>query len=413
MKKFLKVLLILFYCSVNLKAGSKDDFKQGYIITLKGDTTKGFLQVQDARNASEKCVFKPNSDGKTSTFYPNEILGYRYLDSKYYISKEISVDSLTKKVVFLEFLIKGAASIYYYASDDKEHYYIEKLPEGFIELTEKERTSVVNEHSYIRPLKYKGKLSYIMQDCPNITNEIQNTSLSHKSLIKLTKDYHEKVCKSANCIIYERQNNSTKVKFGILAGFYQNKYNFDNLLISNFGNCFQIGAGIKVSNFLFSNEHFSLNANFLFEKDSKTYTLNVQDLNSYYSLVYKNTITYLGDFKNGVQADLSIIDLKIPVSINYNFNIAPKTIYTIGVGISNKIILSQNSDYEIMDLTKSYKLSVTPLIGGIITTGIEGNWLGKHSVFLNATYEYLFSYKSENYLSIYNNQISLQAGIYF
>ena len=217
----------------------------------------------------------------------------------------------------------------------------------------------------------------------------------------------------ANCIIYERRTNSTKVKFGILAGFSLNKYNFDNLLISNFGNCFQIGAGIKVSNFLFSNEHFSLNANFLFEKDSKTYTLNVQDLSSYYSLVYKNTITYLGDFKNGVQADLSIIDLKIPVSINYNFNIAPKTIYTIGVGISNKIILSQNTDYEIMDLTKSYKLSVTPLIGGIITTGIEGNWLGKHSVFLNATYEYLFSYKSENYLSIYNNQISLQAGIYF
>jgi hypothetical protein len=413
MKYVFIVLLIFFFCNANLKANSTSNFKEGYIISLKGDTIKGFLLEQIGRNASKQCVFKPNANSESKMYKPDEIAGYRYLNGKYYISKEVSIDSTTKKVVFLEFLIKGMVNVYYNV-DNEEHYYIEKYPNDLLELTEKQTTYYNGGHNYISQSKYKGKLIFELNDCPGINKEIQNTRLTHKSLIKLTKDYHEKVCKSANCIIYESRNNSTKVKFGILIGFSQNKYNFDNLLISNFNNSFQIGAGIKVSNFLFSNKHFSLNANFLFEKDSRTYLLNVQDFSSYYSLVHNNTINYLGDFKkNGVQADLSIIDLKIPISLNYNFNIAQKTIYNIGVGISNKRILSQKIDYQLMDLVKSYKLSVTPLIGGMFTTGIEGNWLGKHSVFLNATYEYLFSYKSENYLSIHNNQLSIQAGIYF
>lgn len=413
MKHCLKLFVIFLCFYSNLSA--KDIYKEGYILSLKGDTTKGFLLVQNARNAAGTCVFKTTVDGKPITYSPSEIMGYRYAESKYYISKEISIDSLTKKVVFLEFLIKGTASIYYYVGNDGEHYYIEKHPEGFMELTEKERTSEENGHSYIRPSKFRGKLSYMMHDCPAITNEIQNTTLSHNSLIKLTKDYNLKVGTTAQSIIYERSNNSTKVKFGILAGFSENKYNFGNLLISDFQKTFQIGAGVKVSNFLFFNEHFSLNVNLLLEKEAKSYTLKVQEFNSYIGWVNNNnTLTYLGDFKNGVQADLNITDLKIPVILNYNFNITPKTIYTIGIGYSNKIILSQNNSYQIKDLVSTYKVAVNSFIGGpLVKTGIEGNWFGKHSVFVNAVYEYLFSYDSSKTIPLHNYQLSIQAGIYF
>ena len=420
MKHFLKVLLILFYCNTNLKANSNDDFQAGYIISLKGDTTKGFLLKQISREASEKCIFKPNTDSETKSYLPGEIEGYRFIDGKYYISKEIKIDSITKKVVFLEFLIKGIASLYYYVDND-EHYYLEKFPNGLFELTEKQRTINDGNHVYISPSRFKGKLLAVLQDCPDITNEIQNTRLDHESLIKLTKDYHEKICNSESCIIYERHDRSVKVKFGVLMGCSKNQYNFGGELLSNYGNNYQIGAAFKVSNIFMSNGHFNIKANFIFEKDSKSYTLTKSEDAIYYSVTYNN-VTYRLDYYDKIdaisklQADLNVFDLKIPIILNFDFNITQKTIYTFGIGISNKIILSQNKNFQIEDFYAHYGKSINSLLTGVVaTTGIEGAWFGKHSVFVNVTYEYLPDLRSQvdASLKLINNQYSLQIGMYF
>ena len=430
MKHFFKVLLILFYCNTNLNANSNNDFKEGYIISLNGDTTKGFLLVQISRNASEQCVFKPNANSANTIYKPGEIAGYRYLNGKYYISKEINIDSTTKKVVFLEFLIKGIASIYYYM-DNEEHYYIEKYPNSLVELTEKERTFFdegtsgrEGSHTYIMPSKYKGKLMFALQDCPSINKEIQNTRLTHKSLIKLTKDYHEKVCNSESCIIYEKINTSAKVRFGVLMGFSKNQYNFGRQLISNYGNNYQIGAALKVSNIFMFNRHINLKTNFILEKDSKSYTLSLPDGVQYSHVTYNDVFYNLIDLRSlgnpsaylpDMKADLEVIDLKIPITLNYDFNIK-KTILTCGFGISNKIIMSQNKNFRVDDFYAVYGESIHSLLTGVIaTTGIEGNWFGKHTFFVNVDYEYLTDFRSkvDNTLKLLNNQVSLQIGMYF
>jgi len=427
MKHFFKVMLILFCCNTNLKASSNNDFHKGYIISLKGDTTRGFLLAQISRKASEKCIFKPNADGASEIYKPGEITGYRFLDGKYYVSKEIDIDSITKKVVFLEFLIKGMANIYYYV-DNEEHYYIEKLPNGLSELTEQERTYYQKAipgsdeaHTYILPSKAKGKLTYILRDCPSINNEIQNTRLTHKSLIKLTKDYHEKMCSSESCIIYEKGNTSTKVKLGFLIGYSKNQYNFGGQLISNYGDIYQIGAALKISNIFMFNEHLNLKANILFEKDSKSYKLSKSNDFIYYFITYNNVRYKLNyydniDAINNLQADLNVLDLKIPITLNYDFNIAKKTILSCGIGISNKIIVSQNKNFQIEEFYNRYGRSINSLLTGVIaTTGIEGNWFGKHTFFVNVNYEHLFDFRSnvDPTLKLRNNQLSIQAGVYF
>ena len=404
MKHFFKVLLILFYCNTNLNANSNNDFKEGYIISLNGDTTKGFLLVQISRNASEQCVFKPNANSANTIYKPGEIAGYRYLNGKYYISKEINID---------------------------EHYYIEKYPNSLVELTEKERTFFdegtsgrEGSHTYIMPSKYKGKLMFALQDCPSINKEIQNTRLTHKSLIKLTKDYHEKVCNSESCIIYEKINTSAKVRFGVLMGFSKNQYNFGRQLISYFGNNYQIGAALKVSNIFMFNRHINLKTNFILEKDSKSYTLSLPDGVQYSHVTYNDVFYNLIDLRSlgnpsaylpDMKADLDVIDLKIPVTLNYDFNIK-KTILTCGFGISNKIIMSQNKNFRVDDFYAVYGESIHSLLTGVIaTTGIEGNWFGKHTFFVNVDYEYLTDFRSkvDNTLKLLNNQVSLQIGMYF
>lgn len=403
-----------------MKANSNNDFLEGYIISLNGDTTKGFLLEQISRNASEKCIFKPNADSEPKIFLPGEIAGYRYLSGKYYISKEINIDSTTKKVVFLEFLIKGMANVYNYM-DNEEHYYIEKFPNGLLELTEKQRTYDDNGHIYVASSRYKGKLMFELQDCPGISNEIQNTRLTHKSLIKLTKDYHEKVCNSGSCIIYEKGNTSANVKFGILLGFSKNQYNFGGMVISNYGNNYQIGAALKMSNFLMFNRNLNIRANILFEKDSKSYTFSKSNDGIYYFITYNN-VRYKSNYDDQInaiknlQADLNVLDLKIPITLNYDFNITQKTIYTFGVGISNKIIVSQNKNFQIEEYYSRYGKSVNSWLTGFnATTGIEGNWLGKRTFFVHVNYEYLIDFRSsvDATLKLLNNQFSLQIGMYF
>jgi hypothetical protein len=116
-----------------------------------------------------------------------------------------------------------------------------------------------------------------------------------------------------------------------------------------------------------------------------------------------------------MKADLDVIDLKIPVTLNYDFNIK-KTILTCGFGISNKIIMSQNKNFRVDDFYAVYGESIHSLLTGVIaTTGIEGNWFGKQTFFVNVDYEYLtdFRSKEDNTLKLLNNQVSLQTGMYF
>jgi hypothetical protein len=117
-----------------------------------------------------------------------------------------------------------------------------------------------------------------------------------------------------------------------------------------------------------------------------------------------------------MKVDLSVIDLKIPISLNYDFNLSKSTIYTLGVGISNKIILSQNRNFQIDQFYSRYGKTINSLLTGLnVTTGIEGNWLGNHTFFASFDYEYLTDFRSRlnNTLKLNNSQFSVQVGMYF
>jgi hypothetical protein len=276
--------------------------------------------------------------------------------------------------------------------------------------------------TFILSPKYKNKLMVTMQDCPEIKDEIQKSRLNHKSLIKLSKDYHEKVCNSESCIIYERVNTSLKVKFGVLTGFSKNRYNFGNQLISNYGNNYHIGLGLKLSNIFMFNDKINIKANFILEKDSKSYTLTKsEDLFQYY-VTLNNERYYLGydpyknTIKDSIIADLGVVDIKIPITLNYDFNLSKKIILTCGIGISNRIILSQNMDFKIDEFYECYGKNINTIVSGVTaTTGFELKLFKKHSIFINSTYEYLLDLRSNpnDSFKLKNNQFSFQLGFYF
>lgn len=412
MKSTLTIVLAALF-GINIYA--TEIYIPGYVLLNNGDTIRGYLLTQNSLNAAKFCVFKKSTENLPVKYSPNEINGYRYSDDKYYVSKEINADSNKKRTVFMEFLINGISDIYYYKDNSGDHYYIEKDKTGLLDLTEKQQ---IYEGKII-PAKYKGKLRWIMADCSVIASEIEKTSLSHKSLINLGKSYHEKVCPSESCLIYERNNLSGKFKFGFILGLSMNRYNFGNLLISSYEPGFQIGIGMKLGNIFYSDERFHLGIKVLFEKDHKYLMTPNPDFTNNYSLSYNGVDYILSSInafnsKPDLTVNLDVLDLKIPIMINYKFPVKNSSL-NLGMGITDKIIISKNSSYIDYEFQKQYGKSInTLLVGGIASIGFDRYLSNDQEIGINLNYEYLVVPRAVNtFLRLRESQVSLQLNYYF
>jgi hypothetical protein len=206
------LILVLLLCLFDLKG--QTDFRRGFIITNNNDTLHGLVDYRgEARNA-KRCDFKESETSAVKEFNPFEIRGYRFTDGKFYISKKIKLKD-GEINVFLEFLVNGIADLYYYADGTNIHYFIEKKDGQIIELTNEEEQVYVDGRAYLHETKsYIGSLTYAFADCPQIFKSINQAAFNDKSLIDITKKYHDYVCDSARCIIYEKQLPPLKFTFG-------------------------------------------------------------------------------------------------------------------------------------------------------------------------------------------------------
>lgn len=185
---------------------AQSDFRLGYYITNDLDTVFGLIDYRGEIRNFRICIFKKDENSIQQEFKPGEIHSYRFIDSKYYISKYIPIGN-SNTLVFAEYMLNGIVDLYYYR-DDKEHYLIEKGDSTLMELTN-EDIRVYKEGTqtkyYRKSNRYKGQLNYLFSDCEEISDEIKDVSLTHKSLLNISKLYHDHICRDESCIIYEKK----------------------------------------------------------------------------------------------------------------------------------------------------------------------------------------------------------------
>lgn len=232
-----KGLIILGLFLMTGLINAQTDFRPGYVIKTNGDTLIGEIDYRGDLLMGEICRFKNKDIDKEIKYYPGDIAGYRFNESKYYISKEVS-----GKKVFLEFLIKGKVNIYYIRDDKGEHYFIEKEGIGLTEIPYEERIMYIdnepNKQYLVQSTKHIGILNVYMQDAPEFQSRIKNIGIpEHESLIRLAEDYHNKVCKDGACIIYEKKLPLLKLHIEFTGGTV-NCQNIDNVKDKNY---FQAG----------------------------------------------------------------------------------------------------------------------------------------------------------------------------
>jgi hypothetical protein len=201
---------------------AQTDFRPGYVIKPGGDTLFGEIDYRSDLLMGEVCRFKINDKENEIRYSPDDIIGYRFIDSKYYISKEVN-----GKRLFLEFLIKGKVSIYYLRDNNGDHYFIEKEGIRITEIPYKQEIRHKGDTDYFyESTEHIGVMKYYMLDAPEFQSRIERMGKpEHKNLIKLAEDYHNKVCKDESCVIYEKKIPLFKISMEIVGGIYY--HNFD------------------------------------------------------------------------------------------------------------------------------------------------------------------------------------------
>jgi hypothetical protein len=220
---FMKPLFLVAALIVLLATNSyaQNDFRPGYVITNDSDTLRGLIDYKGNKSNSQECRFRTSTDSPTTTYSPSDIRGYRYDGSKYFISMALPENPDTR--YFFEFLINGIVDVYFLRDQDGDHYYVEG--DGRLtELKGGEREIVKNGQRYIKQNKvYVGQLKVIFKESAVSQKKAESVKLSHASLIDVAKKYHEEVCTSEGCVIYERRLPKT-LSWGLYAGM--NQYQF-------------------------------------------------------------------------------------------------------------------------------------------------------------------------------------------
>jgi hypothetical protein len=198
---------------------AQTEFIPGYIITSDKDTIVGNIDYGNDLSNFRKCSFRNNTQDFITDYYPGQIYGYRFNDSKYFISKKIQ-SGQSSTDVFMEYLIKGKVSIYYYKDAIGDHFFIEKDSLPLKEISYSEAEVIIDDKTYARNYNInRGVLLYYMKDCPELSDRINATKApSHNNLINLVETYHNKVCKDEKCVIYEKKLPGLKIIIQPLAG---------------------------------------------------------------------------------------------------------------------------------------------------------------------------------------------------
>jgi hypothetical protein len=407
MKRF---FIFVYFLALTVMSGySQNDWKTGYIIKNSGDTVFGMIENRDSKANSNHCYFRKDEVSETFRYGPTELEGYRIHDGKFYVSKNIAGGDSIRKL-FLEFLIEGRVNVFHY-KDDKSHFFIEK--EG--KLHELINTTIIKEINgtkyFIDQKEYLGLLNSLMKDA-NIESFIDKSRLESKSLIKIAKNYHERVCTNEQCIIYEKKIKPVHATLGFHIGESINRFNFGDELISDYRMSSYLGCRVEFENIINYSENLTLQVDLNVQKFSKynfkeKFKFTTISYNGSYYTIYDETYT---NGQKDIDIDLKAVVLKLPVVVNYTFSKGKIRPY-LGLGISNTVVVSQNKDFIYTIFYHEFNQSIpTYLLGFVGRLGCKYVLKNNHAIYTDLNIDYSRNININQFNRLTNNLYSFTVG---
>ncbi|MEO9571565.1 MAG: hypothetical protein ABJH82_05645 [Polaribacter sp.] len=335
------------------------------------DTLYGEIDYRNDKSLSDICRFKKGSEIKE--YAPFEIEVYRFKDDRLFISKEID-----QKKVFLEVLIKGKLDVFTFSEIlGKPRYFVSNDEYSLREITYIEKEVVIDGKDYLKSLNnHVAVLNIFTSDAPSMRSKINAIQEPRRNnLIKLAKTYHNRVCDTEKCIIYESEPRKIKIltelRFGlksysnvIIDGFNLTKKHFfttDALIyfsIPKLGDDWYFKTGLSISKI----EYYKSRSGFGEEDE---FALQIP-LELHY-------IKSKGVLRPKLSLGVGYSNLKEVVlgSSNSNWNIL--TGLGVNIKISKKMFVSVNSEFDfgstyvdVVFNSDHYKLFSASLTAGLV-----------------------------------------------
>jgi hypothetical protein len=314
-------------------------FEKGYVITPEMDTSYGFIANKSQHTNCLSCEFKKDSLSASEVYKPFELFAYRFSNGKYYISKNVNFDA-SNKALFLEYLIKGKLNIYVWRNKGVDIYFAEREGDTLIMLENPNRyfyfdaitmefvkADEPNLQSTANYNKYKGTLKVLMSDTPELQAEINNLNLNSKSLIKISKKYHNLVCDNETCIIYEK---NTRLKKNV--GF---SFGYTTFQVKEINTLFKTTT--KIGSIFTPQIYFNNQLNILNQKMLVKLALSLTSIESISDMVNFRTLKFDG------------LLVSAPVSLQYEFT---KTTFRPFVGLGFDIgVFTKRDVFELRTST--------------------------------------------------------------
>ncbi|HCT30845.1 MAG TPA: hypothetical protein DIW31_08945 [Bacteroidales bacterium] len=225
-------------------AFGQENYLPGYVLTLKGDTLKGYIDYREWEKDKKVVFFKKTLDDAKTQYAPLAIKGFGVNEENYesaIVKTEMSTEytqdlelgselKIEMDTAFLRAAIRGTKSLYYYTNKRmKVQFYVKQnddfellVHKRYLRKTRLANTVSVEDSSlnFDRIIikennNFLGQFRLYFADCPKMYSKINSTKYELNKLQKLFYAYL--LCSNAD-ITYNEKRSKSKLKFGIFAG---------------------------------------------------------------------------------------------------------------------------------------------------------------------------------------------------
>jgi hypothetical protein len=372
---FLKLVFVLFILHFNTTTYSQNNYYIRDTVIKYGVK----LEIESGKTNSKYCIAK--EAGSTIHYTPHQISEYGFDNGQVFFSKRVQLpDSL--QTVFLERLIEGSFTLYYYEGEKYKTFFISK------------DSSVLKELPYFNSKEnsnYRKQLAELSSECNQLGDALKLVRYNKIEITEFFKRLNKCESKHFPALRYGFTNGLKLLRLNLANDFYINKLTLMN---------YQFRAGYNAGFFADIP---------IFPSALSIYTgVNLSKHGfSYFEHIDENDVDFV----------LNITSIDIPLAFKYTLPIVDYRPY-LSAGISaiyhikNKAeIFETRNVNNIIQLGTGYEVSVLDnyQYGCIIETGMEKKLDYRHYLSLGLKY----SYVPGNTVSFGSSEFSLTTRISF
>jgi len=340
-KKIGKLLVLVLGVTVSISSSGQENYLEGKVITLSGDTLSGFIDYGNWAYNPGVISFR-SSSGVISSYGPSDIKSFIVKD-EYYIGAKVNTELSSRNVdnidynnklelressVFLQAIVVGAKSLYflknkngitnYYVDEDSTFALLE-----YKKYLEKQNGVVVKKENK----KFIGQLNLYLGDCQLGDSKLNTLKYSTKSLEKLFEYYYD--CKNIE-MDFQKKREKFALEYGVIAGGTMSKLEFGeaaaNSLKAGFDQSYGFSGGLFLDIIIpRSLQKWSINNEIIYT----SYKVN----NRYDEIESVNIYTY-------TFTDLAYSYIKLNNMLRFKYPIGSSYLYA-NAGISNGYAISE------------------------------------------------------------------------